>query len=202
MTVGANLYDSERMTLAELVEAAGPADDQVVPWKPDRWIGSTTPEPRPSLASNQALHRLVERASTRGVRRDDVTSVSTDPIDLLVASMVWGFGPLGYGPSRTERMLSTDGAAEITAEIVDQVRTRGAGQGFSVLFKANGAGRLFGLGVAMGSKLLYFAGRELGSAPARGHSCTTSGSTLGWPYFLSRNAPTSTVSPSHRRESR
>lgn len=121
---------------------------------------------RPTTVSVESrIGRLVERAGSRGLLRSDVTAVADNALDLLVTSMVWGFGPLGYGPARTAKMLATDSVASIAAEIVETVRSHGAGRGFSALFKPSGSGRIYGLAVAMGPKLLYFACRD-GSTPA------------------------------------
>lgn len=81
--------------------------------------------------------------------------------------MVWGFGTVGFGSSRTARMLETDDVDHHAAEIVQTVRTDGAGPGFSALFKPNGRGHIHGLGVAMGSKLLYFACRDHAAGSAQ-----------------------------------
>jgi hypothetical protein len=57
-------------------------------------------------------------------------------------------------------MLDTDGVDGLAEEIVQTVRAQGAEAGFVSLFKPSGSGRIRGLGVAMGTKLLYFACRD------------------------------------------
>lgn len=157
---------SDRKPLAEMLDRRPLAEAQQVRWNPTQWLATHEPNAvgRRELATNPALADLVDRAGKRGLFRSDVTAVAEEPLDLLIASMVWGFGPLGYGPARTAKMLATKGVASLAAEIVETVRTRGAGPGFSSLFKPSGSGRIYGLAVAMGPKLLYFACRDGNSA--------------------------------------
>jgi hypothetical protein len=136
-------------TLARLLQGER-ALVQTVAWHPGPW--------RSRLGDLPVLTRLQQCAARDGIRRTDVVGAAEDPVGLLVAAMVWGFGPRGYGPARTERMLATPGVVDVTRRIVDEVRASGPGPGFSALFKAGGGGCIRGLGVAMGSKVLYFAG--------------------------------------------
>jgi hypothetical protein len=140
------------LEIAELLERWGPAAHQRVPWVPERWLA------HPKLADLPVLDRLASVTGGRGIARSDVLVVAEDhAVDLLVASMVWGFGSIGYGPARTAEMLR-EGAHKHAPAIVDEVRRLGA-SAFPSLFKPNGRGQIRGLGVAMGTKLLHFAGK-------------------------------------------
>lgn len=154
--------------LAAIMARSSHAEDQLVPWFPARWleVPSGASSGRRQLAQTPVLQRLSDLAGSGGLCRSDIIAVAEEPIDLLIASMVWGFGTLGVGPARVARMLETDAAADIAADIVTTVRTKGAGHGFSALFKANGRGRIYGLAVAMGPKLMYFACRGLSPCPS------------------------------------
>lgn len=159
----------EPTTLADMLSRRRRADDVRVSWSADRWTARPVhPTPgRVRLSGSAVIERLAERATASGLLRSDVTDVAAEPVDLLIAAMAWGFGVRGYGPARTAKMLDTDGVDEAAADIIDTTLTTGAGPGFSALFKTNGSGRISGLAVAMGSKLLYFACRG-DSLPARG----------------------------------
>jgi hypothetical protein len=90
----------QERSLAELLRTSPRAEGQQVPWRPERWLSlpdGATPSRR-QLANSPAVARLAERADTRGLLRKDVAAAAEDPLDLLITSMIWGFGPLGYGP--------------------------------------------------------------------------------------------------------
>jgi hypothetical protein len=69
--------------------------------------------------------------------------------------MAWGFGKRGYGAVRVQRMLQSNNASQRIANIVGTVRTLGAGAGWKALLGQTEHVR--GLGMAFGTKLLYFA---------------------------------------------
>ena len=71
----------------------------------------------------------------------------------FIASMIWGYGPIGYGAWRTKRVLdSTPSASDRLADVANAVAVDGAAAGFRAMrdigFKY--------LGVAFGTKYLYF----------------------------------------------
>jgi len=83
--------------------------------------------------------------------------------------MIWGYGPVGYGPWRTKRVLdSNEKAGERLAEVARTVAAGGGLEGFRNI----AARPLKHLGVAFGTKYLYFVslaqpdGDETGSAIA------------------------------------
>jgi hypothetical protein len=83
--------------------------------------------------------------------------------------MIWGYGPVGYGPWRTKRVLdSNEQAGERLAEVAQTVAAEGVLKGFRNI----AAKPLKHLGVAFGTKYLYFVslaqpeGDEIGSAIA------------------------------------
>ena len=80
---------------------------------------------------------------------------------LFVASMMFGFGPVGYGPYRTQQMLNDPAALKRLATVRAVARTEGPGQGYGCLAD-RGVGRVVGLGPAFGTKFLYFAGYQRG----------------------------------------
>jgi Putative 8-oxoguanine DNA glycosylase OGG-like protein len=108
------------------------------------------------------------------ISRDDARRLA-DPatpdgaVQVFLASMIWGYGPVGYGPWRTKRVLDSNAqAAERLAEVARTVVAGGALDGFRDM----AAKPLKHLGVAFGTKYLYFVsiaqpgGHEAGSAIA------------------------------------
>jgi hypothetical protein len=76
--------------------------------------------------------------------------------------MAWGFGTLGYGAHRTADMMGTCGFNENVRSIVKTVQSGGAGDGWTDLLRDH---RISGLGMAYGTKLLYFAGYQHAQEP-------------------------------------
>jgi hypothetical protein len=77
----------------------------------ERWL----PQYRPLF---EALPDLVSRDDVRQVAREaDDSGVGAER--LFVGSMLWGFGRVGYGPYRTDRILASNLAV---AEKLQQVR--------------------------------------------------------------------------------
>lgn len=146
-------------------------DDQVVGrqavgWRPDAWIDHWE---RNSLPRREVLDLITAEFFDHGTIRRDFIQDLDDPMALFIASMAWGYGDDGRGPYRAGRMLQTPrgavGAETAITDIVDTTRRRGASAGFGSLFNA-GRTRVFGLGIAFGTKLLHFAGyREHPDAP-------------------------------------
>lgn len=104
------------------------------------------------------------------INRDDVTRLcrsagdgETDALQGFIAAMVWGYGPVGYGPFRTARVLRENGAAASTlAEAARRARSDGGVAAFEWL-----AGhRLHRLGVAFATKYLFFCAHGSASSPA------------------------------------
>jgi hypothetical protein len=124
--------------------------EQRVRWEPDPW--------RQVFVGHAELFEALtsHAAEATGIARDFVhTRAGGDPIELFLAAMAWGWGSVGYGPTRVKAVLSQPGAMNRLAAIVDTVRNRGAGEGWTALLAEH---KVPGLGMAFGTKLLYFAG--------------------------------------------
>lgn len=92
-------------------------------------------------------------------------------IGAFIVAMIWGYGTVGYGPWRTQRILDTnDDVAARLAEVARVARQEGALAGFDAMSQRP----LKYLGVAFGTKFLYF--------------CTADSSTLA-------TGPTPMVAP-------
>jgi len=149
-------------TLAEIVE--GNVVERPIPCDAGRWRTSLTDYGFPGVVPDPLFDRVVQNDNT--ITREMVFDYQDgDPSDLLVAAMLWGFGPLAYGPYRTAQMLTERDGVPVTG-VVNDIRAaarNGPAAGFASLF-SSGRPRLRQLGIAMGTKLLYFsAGRRDGS---------------------------------------
>lgn len=138
------------------------AYQQRIGWDYQRWsyvVGQLHVDAQPTLDELEYAW-----ATDGGVTRQAVAQAgSASPVALLVASMVWGFGTLPYGPARTTKMLRSPGVDEAAAAIVAAARSTPE-EGFQSLF-ANRRPVIEGLNIAMGTKLLYFASPPRDDAP-------------------------------------
>jgi hypothetical protein len=122
---------------------------QRVPWSSKPWAG-VLGENLPLAA---ALTQEVEQYG--GIRRSFVHALAeADPVELFLAAMAWGFGPTPYGPARVRKMMTTPSFATNVGQIVVDAQTAGAAAGWTSLLSTN---KIPGLGMAYGTKLLYFA---------------------------------------------
>lgn len=112
------------------------------------------------------LNRLPDLISRDDVRRLAVDAAVHDhhALEAFVASMVWGYGNVGYGRWRTRRVLVTNPhAAEALRYAAHLQTTSGAVESYRSL--AN-AGRLKHLGPAFGTKFLHFVPQSPDANPA------------------------------------
>lgn len=134
-----------------------PIDDAIAYWRGN--------EQRPvSWSREKWIDRLGDRAVLRKlpdqVGRQDVVDVFAEvtdeasAVDAFVAAMVWGFGPVGYGAWRTQRILKVNpDAGQRLLSIAGTTAAKGGVEGFHEMAKAP----LKYLGVAFGTKFLFFA---------------------------------------------
>ncbi|MGH9121576.1 MAG: hypothetical protein ACRDYC_06470 [Acidimicrobiales bacterium] len=130
---------------------------QRVPWTPQPWavVFSTRP----------VAYRLLRdhAEATGGIARAFLHSLADgDPVELFLATMAWGFGNTGYGPSRVAKMLATPDVEQKIARIVEVVQVQGAGLGWWALLEGH---KIQSLGMAFGTKLLTFAGYSVSEPP-------------------------------------
>jgi len=142
----------------------GEAERQRVVWSPTAWLKRSERfglgwEPIVDHLAEQCDHptaarqnRLLPRAAVHGV--GDRCPGEFRPRDLLVACCVWGFGRHPRGRARTHAMLRADDVDRLLEDIVSLSRVNGE-TGFNALF-SNWRPRVPGLGVAFGTKLVYF----------------------------------------------
>ncbi|GAB3085626.1 hypothetical protein [Isoptericola nanjingensis] len=138
--------------------AVRPQGQEGMRWTRERWASRLRGVPGigpfldqvPSTVDRAATTRLVLDAYDDG--RDDLA---------FIAAMIWGYGPSGYGPYRTNRVLSGDGQGAPEREVLKKLRDGaaaarrdGALAGFYAL--NNRPGRIRYLGPAFFTKWLYF----------------------------------------------
>jgi hypothetical protein len=150
------------MKKSDFIRSVAPdgAAKQGVPWCPPRW--------RRAFPGDSGLFEALKASST--VDQDGWMRVPRSAVfafrdgserHLLLAAMVWGFGSIAYGPSRTQKMLDTKDSSSRLNQIIAAARIS-AGAGYAALWH-RGADIKY-LKSAMGTKLLYFAGYDLSAA--------------------------------------
>ncbi|OZC33159.1 hypothetical protein [Gordonia polyisoprenivorans] len=135
----------------------GDVSNHLVRWNPDPWRDVFR-------GFDEAFLSLSEHViSNGGITRSYVHDrAAGDPVELFLLAMAWGYGTIGYGPTRVRKILSqTDSRAKL-ADIVVATRAGGAEAGWIALLRQH---RIKGLGMAFGTKLLYFAGYSCQSRP-------------------------------------
>jgi hypothetical protein len=121
-----------------------------VRWQSSAW--ATVLNEHPVL--DQALQQEVQ--THEGIRRSFVHAFAeADPVELFLATMAFGYGQIGYGPTRVAKMMATPNFVLNVTEIVRQVQTGGAACGWSAFWGSNSI-KYFK--TAFATKLLYFAG--------------------------------------------
>lgn len=147
-------------TLATVVR--NHAVERPIPCDIERWASSLERHGFPGALPDELADRVVRHGDT--ITREMVFDYQdADATALLVAAMLWGFGPLGYGPYRVAQMLQGRRGGGAVSDVIDDIRTvarTDPAAGFAALF-SSGRTRVPQLGIAMGTKLLYFsAGRR------------------------------------------
>jgi len=108
-----------------------------------------------SLIDRELVSKLHAPETLRPDGADDPQAVAT----AYIAAMVWGYGTTGYGPYRTERVLTTDpDAVQHLCEVaaIAQDPDRGGIASFATIAEQKNGEFLKFLGPAFGTKFLYF----------------------------------------------
>jgi hypothetical protein len=142
----------------------------------DRWDEQGRPEQpasKWSLRSWQAflpqhaqyiasLPNPINRAAVQA----EVARASDSPdtaVRAFVATMVWGYGRVGYGAYRTAKVLADNpSASEVLMDVAAEARRHGGPAAFERMAKS----RLTGLGVAFATKYLFFCSLGYDVPPA------------------------------------
>ncbi len=156
MTIGTEGQLSELMSQYRDRDVSAHA----VSWFPDRW---RRPQGEPLHDHKALIDRLADETepavsgSAHRISRATVFNCrGGGPVDVFVASMIFGFGNRGYGPSRTNKMLATTSAVDKIVEADRILRTKGAKEAHRYLI--NRDGRLAWCRTPFITKFLYFDG--------------------------------------------
>lgn len=119
-------------------------------WPARSWT-RTFSEHRAYLAD---LPNPIDRSSVAQVCAS-ASSTQEQAVQGFIATMIWGYGRIGYGPFRTARVLSENPESpEVLQQVARRVHTDGGPSAFEWLAEH----RLRGLGVAFATKFLFFCG--------------------------------------------
>jgi hypothetical protein len=148
---------------ARLWREAGRPPQRGISWSVRTWT-RTFPEHAAFLEELATLDNGVARADVIARCADAHTGPEAAQKAFLVA-MIWGYGPAGYGAFRTQRVLSAnEGAPQTLADVAKVARDAGGPTAFEWL--AASGHRLRWLGVAFGTKYLYFCAANGVGQPA------------------------------------
>lgn len=140
------------VAVREVVEEwrrAGCPRQEGIPWPRSRWLDAF-PDQRP------LFERLPDRLARADVRRA-CTAAGLDGAaaeQAFLAVMAWGYGNVGYGPWRTQRVFREN--ATIAASLASATATLAAEGAIAAYGQLAGPHRLSGLGPSFGTKYLYF----------------------------------------------
>jgi hypothetical protein len=130
--------------------ARGQPAQQAIDWPRERWTVAL-----PAYA--EVFDGLPTRLDRATVRRAVTAGLAAgDSIGAFLSTMAWGFGQVGYGPYRVEKML-TSRADTVGAVLEEAASLAARGRPLDAYRQLAGAGRIAGLGPAFGTKFLYFA---------------------------------------------
>lgn len=139
-------------------EAERPAQEGIL-WPRERWL-------RAFGQHAELIEGLPERLDRGAVRAAclDAPIGQAPAVRAFLASMMWGYGPTGYGPWRTHRVLSqTPDAAGRLHEAARRLRNGG---GLNAYRWLAGEGRIRWFGPAFATKYLYFCPQVANRMPA------------------------------------
>jgi hypothetical protein len=129
--------------------SAGSPPQPGIAWPRDRWIGSFPIHEHhlqelPELLDRQAIRTACLQVGESG----DAAEFA------FIAAMAWGYGNVGYGPFRTNRILTarSDAAARL-ATVAATLKEAGA---IAAYEKLSNECALRWLGPAFGTKFIYF----------------------------------------------
>lgn len=142
--------------------AAGRPPQAASRWVPDAWRRQF-PEHAEFLDS-LGIDRL-DRAGA--IERAPVVDDEASAVQVFLLAMLWGYGPVGYGPFRTRRILDRPEATSELLAVARQAQHHGGLAAFKLVAqrRSDGAPFLKWLGPAFGTKYIYFLTAN-DSAPA------------------------------------
>lgn len=131
--------------LAEEWQAKGSPPQRGISWSSTHW--------RRWLPEYCHLYdSLPERLNRASVQCYVDEHAGDEPAEAFVATMIWAFGNVGYGPYRTRRIL--DSGPDVPTRLTSAVRAASAEAAYAALARQS---RVSWLGPAFGTKWIHFA---------------------------------------------
>jgi hypothetical protein len=154
-------------TIVDLHERGEWVLEQGIRWIPSNWKVENL-APFHELIDEIAKSNDQEPTATRGsrlIRRRHVIGFRRDAVALFMASMIWGYGTIGYGPERVGRIVQASGL-ELAARLdgIVSAAKEGPWQAWDALTRTS---KLRGLGPAFATKLAYFSAVDEPAQPTR-----------------------------------
>lgn len=129
--------------------------DHAVEWNPAAWEPLAARGWRDLLDCARDL--TCDRADqAHRISRRHVVELGDDNRDLFLASMIFGFGRVGYGPARVARMVRNEERFAVALDAIVAAAEAGSPESVWKTIKGTTT-HLPGLGVAFGTKIAYFA---------------------------------------------
>lgn len=129
---------------------------QAITWNPDAWRTAKLELFHQEIEAVAMRCAVQESTGRRSITRGDVIRIAGDgdAVRTFLASMIWGFGPTGYGASRTGDIVRDN--PDLVAKLEGQIAAapNGPEAAWDAIERDH---KIRGLGPAFGTKLAYFA---------------------------------------------
>ena len=141
--------------VSELRSAAGNVMSHQVNWNPLSWEREGLKRFNPQISKFAAECRQVGNQCV--ISRQDVLTLSESVEDVFIGAMIFGYGPIGYGPSRVERIVQIN--HDLIVKLNRQYKAAVGGPGESWVSHTQDDPVIY-LGPAFATKFAYFAARK------------------------------------------
>ncbi len=139
----------------DLRKASGDVMSHQVNWNPLSWKRQRLEMFKPQISKFASECRQVKIQHV--ISRQDVLTLSESFEDVFIGAMIFGYGPVGYGPSRIERVISENPG------LIEKLKSQyeSAADGPRESWESHTQNdRLKYLGPAFATKFAYFAARK------------------------------------------
>lgn len=135
-------------SLADLIDRRRGQEQQAISWPQGRW--------KRACSSHAVLGNLPPTLDRKRVRLESANAGTSESaaMNAFLATMVWGYGNVGYGAWRVTQALKDGDAGRKLLDVVTALNSDGPEAAYRLMA---GASRLHRIGPAFGTKFLYFA---------------------------------------------
>ena len=139
----------------DLRKASGDVMSHQVNWNPLSWKRQGLEMFKPQISKFASECRQINKRHI--ISRQDVLTLSESVEDVFIGAMIFGYGPIGYGPSRIERVISENPG--LVEKLKNQYESAADGprESWESHTQSN---RIKYLGPAFATKFAYFAARK------------------------------------------